>query len=701
LPEQINQKLTQKWKKLSAEGYIPRTKHVENSKPLFFNRLFLETSPYLLQHAHNPVNWFPWGEEAFEEAKKTDKPVFLSVGYATCHWCHVMEEESFEDLEIAKYMNEHFVCVKVDREERPDVDSVYMSVVQAMSGRGGWPMSVWMTHEQKPFYGGTYFPARDGDRGSNFGFLSLLKRLDQAYKGEREKVFLSSEKTTEHLNAVMNQSLLSEDVKVKASFDAAVFHYKENYDATFGGVGDAPKFPSSLPVGFLLKESQSDAGVLDMLKNTLSKMALGGMYDQVGGGFHRYSTDEKWLIPHFEKMLYDNALLAKHYTQAFRVTKDEFYKFIACDTLDYLLREMRSPQGAFFSATDADSKNQEGESVEGYYFSWSHQELESLFTPDERDELSKVFKLSKDGNFEGRNVLERVSKTSFIGTPLRAKMLQLRQKRPDPLCDTKILLSWNALVLSALSLASQVFARADYLKAATEAVDFILENMKKAEQLFHVYAEGEAKQEAFLEDYAFFTAALLDLFESTGEARFFEEALLLDRHLEANFEDSKGGYFKSSRLQKALIANERPYYDGAEPSGNSIMAQNLERLYLFTLEESYRARADRLYKSFALRLNEFPWVMPEMLSALQIKEGDPFQLVAISTKASEVSSFRKAYFNNFSKSGIFIETQENGPLHSRFSYLKDKVAVDSKATAYLCFLGACQKPVTSAEELQL
>jgi uncharacterized protein len=392
-----------------GDGYRPRTRHLDDQgRPIYTNRLFLESSPYLLQHAHNPVEWYPWGDDAFEAARQRDRPVLLSVGYSTCHWCHVMEGESFEDEAIARYINDHYLAVKVDREERPDVDAVYMSAVQAISGRGGWPMTVWLTPEREPFFGGTYFPARDGDRGSSVGFLTLLKKIRQAWDQRRDQVVRSAGE----LSTVVRQMLIPADGGALPTGSAAVRAVaaaKDRFDARYGGIAGAPKFPSSLPLRLLLRHYRrmGDRKARDMAVLTLEKMAAGGMNDQVGGGFHRYSTDRQWLVPHFEKMLYDNALLVPAYIEGWQVTANERFRQTACATLDYVVREMTAAEGAFFSATDADTLTPSGQSVEGYYFTWTRDELEAVLGPGDAAIAATVYGVTLDGNYEGRNVLHR------------------------------------------------------------------------------------------------------------------------------------------------------------------------------------------------------------------------------------------------------------------------------------------------------
>ncbi|TMA22962.1 MAG: thioredoxin domain-containing protein [Deltaproteobacteria bacterium] len=558
-----------------------RTRHLrEDRTPKWTNRLALETSPYLLQHAHNPVDWRPWGDDAFAAARFLDRPIFLSVGYATCHWCHVMEEESFESPEIAQVLNERFVPVKVDREERPDVDAIYMQAVQMLTQHGGWPMSVFLTPEGKPFFGGTYFPARDGDRGARYGFGTILLELDRVYREERERAVKSAEQIAQAV-----QQALSADaptgLPAEHVLHGAMTYYAQVFDDAEGGVRRAPKFPSSMNVRFLLRywKRSGDETALVMARKTLTRMALGGIYDQVGGGFHRYSTDAHWLVPHFEKMLYDNALLTVAYVEGWQATHDAFFKTVACDVLDYVAREMTSESGAFLSATDADS---EGE--EGTFFVWTPQQLRDLLGAD-ADEAMRVFGVTEAGNFEGKNVLSLQSPAdrAFLER-VRRRLYEARAKRPPPLTDTKILTSWNGLMISAFARAGLAFGRQDYVDRASRAAgQFSVENLRRT-----------GRHPALLEDYAFLAAALLDVYEASGDARWLRGAISLHAALAERFADPQGGFFRTPTQHETLLAREKPSYDGAEPTGNSIAALTLLRLAEITGDAGYRAADQHL-----------------------------------------------------------------------------------------------------------
>ncbi len=556
-------------------GYVPRTRHLlPDGSPKYINRLFLESSPYLLQHAHNPVNWFPWGDEAFELARKLGRPVLLSVGYSTCHWCHVMEEESFDDEEIARYLNENYVIVKVDREERPDVDSIYMTAVQTLAGRGGWPMTVWLTPDRKPFFGGTYFPARDGDRGVRAGFLTLLRQLRQAYDAQPERVTQVSGELSEDIRRSLSPESGAEDLPGAQVLEAAAGYYRSRYDAEAGGLAGAPKFPSSLPVRFLLRYHRraQDVEILRMATKTLEGMAAGGMYDQVGGGFHRYATDARWLVPHFEKMLYDNALLTMAYLEGYQVTGREDFARVAREILRYVERDMTSPEGAFYSATDADSNAPNGRREEGWFFTWTAREIEEVVGQERARIVGAYYGVTAAGNFEGRNILhvqrplpdvagelglspERVGEVVEESKEL---LYAARAMRPPPLRDEKILAAWNGLMIGAHARAALVLGNERYASRAARAAEFILTTMRSKEgRLLRSFMDGQTSRNGFLDDYAFLISGLLDLYEATGAPRWLEEALALDGVLEDFYEDKeRGGCFMTSDDHESLLARE-------------------------------------------------------------------------------------------------------------------------------------------------
>ncbi len=701
-------------RKIRGKEYMPRTKHLlPNGQPKYTNRLFLESSPYLLQHAHNPVDWYPWGDEAFEAAKDRDFPVLLSVGYSTCHWCHVMEEESFEDEEIARYLNENYIPIKVDREERPDIDAIYMSAVQATTGRGGWPMTVWLTPDRKPFFGGTYFPARDGDRGAGTGFLTLLKTIKESYHTKQDLVAYAGQQLTMAIQKILappaGVHLPEETILHKAIEDCII-----QFDPVFGGIKGEPKFPSSLPIRLLLRYYRRSArdDLLQMAKHTLHKMAGGGIYDHVGGGFHRYSTDRQWLVPHFEKMLYDNALLILDYLEAYQVTGDEEFKRIVTETLRYIKREMTSADGAFYSATDADSITSDGHPEEGYFFTWTPAELENVLGKDRAEVVKQYFAVVPGGNFEGRHILNtpkpaldiagklKISKEHLLAVIEESKELlyRARSRRRPPLRDEKIITAWNGLMISAYARAGLIMGNAMYTASACSAAQFILDNLFIRKRLFRSYKDQKARHKAYLEDYAFFIAALLDLYEASYDMKWIETAMALDAILEKHFEDKRdGGFFRTSNDHEALIAREKPNYDGALPSGNSITVLNLLRLSELTTKDSYRKRAERSLKSFSKTLMANPTALSEMLVALDFFLDSPKEIIIITPpgKKDAADPFLIELRKQFLPNRVLMVVAEGNDLKSLEKVLplvKGKFAQEGKATAYVCEKGICNLP---------
>lgn len=721
--ESLNPELEKKIKaiqKFRGSAYKPRTSHLlADGSPKYRNRLFLETSPYLLQHAHNPVDWYPWGDEAFEMAKNLKRPVLLSIGYSTCHWCHVMEEESFEDEEIANYLNQNYIAIKVDREERPDLDTVYMKAVQMLTGRGGWPMTVWLTDERKPFFGGTYFPARDGDRGHSPGFLTILQNLRLQYFDKRTVIESSCE---EIINAMIPTSfgakygnLPNEETLLQA------FHfYQTRFDSIYGGVGDAPKFPSSLPIRFLLQYWQITGiqSALDMAEKTLDAMAVGGIRDHLAGGFHRYSTDQYWLVPHFEKMLYDNALLSVAYLEAWQATGKEKYADVVSDTLNYIQREMTSPEGGFYSATDADSITPEGEREEGWFFTWSTEELDKLLGNELSTILKTCYSVGNIPNFEGRHIFHITKSLSQIGEKLKLseeqvkeqlkeakkQLLKERQKRSLPLRDDKILTAWNGLMISAFAKSGFALNRPEWIESAKKATNFILENLRSSGRLHRSYKDNQVAHKGFLDDYVFMISALLDLYESTGETPWLEEAIALDRQLEDLFEDKEeGGFFMTGNDHEKLISREKPSYDGEIPSGNSTALSNLLRLYGLTTDERYRKRAETLILCFSKILKESPWYLAEMLPGLNMFLNQLTTIVVITPKGSaKEDSFLEILRSRFLPNKVVVmkseeeEQSEKSPIES---LIRDKKAIEGKTTIYPCRGTSCEKPITNPDQL--
>ena len=684
-------------------GYSPRTRHRDGTDPHFTNRLILETSPYLRQHAHNPVNWRPWGDEAFDEARSTGRPVFLSVGYATCHWCHVMEEESFEDLEVARLLNENFVPIKVDREERPDVDAVYMTAVQALTGHGGWPMSVWLDADRRPFFGGTYFPPHDGDRGAPKGFASLLRDLAEIHRRDPERVARAAASITEAIQGAMAGSPAGEHVPGPEAIRAAAAFYARIHDPQHGGVRGAPKFPSSLPVRLLLRHHRrtADARSLEMAVHTLERMAAGGIHDQLGGGFHRYSVDEFWLVPHFEKMLYDNALLALAYAEAWQVTKRPDFARVLRSTLDYVLREMTAPGGGFFSATDADSEGEEGR-----FFVWSEGEIRQILGK-EAERFIAFHAVTQRGNFEGYNILSvpRPDEKEWEALAGSREVLRLeRESRPHPILDDKILTAWNGLMISAMAVGGRVLAEPRFVAGAERAAAFALERLRVGGRLQRSFRDGRTSGPGFLEDQAFLVQGLLDLYEATFEPRWLAEALSLAEQGEALFADPEaGGWFRSASDHERLVAREKPGNDGAEPSGASVALLDALRLHAFTSDDRFRQVAVRAFQAHDAVLEQQPAALHEMLLALDFFTDDAPEVVLVwpagaRPPADMLDVLRKKFLPN----RIIAGAEEGAPFESLAqvaAIARGKRALGGLPTAYVCERGTCQVPAMDAEAL--
>ncbi|HRL76126.1 MAG TPA: thioredoxin domain-containing protein [Candidatus Accumulibacter phosphatis] len=692
----------------------PRTQHRdEQGRPRFSNRLLLESSPYLLQHAHNPVNWFPWGDEAFAEAARLGRPVFLSIGYSTCHWCHVMESESFEDEEIAGFLNSHYVAVKVDREERPDIDAVYMSAVQQLTGSGGWPMSVWLSAAREPFYGGTYFPAHDGERGARLGFLSLLRALSDIFLRDPQRVCQACAAMVQAVRLDLHGSPASPAAAGQSSLpgrdlvDATVGHFRPLFDEVHGGLRRLPKFPSHLPLRLLLRHHRrsGDTASLHMAVLTLERMAAGGVYDQLAGGFHRYSTDGEWLLPHFEKMLYDNALLVVAYAEAFQLTGRADFARVAREICDYVLREMSDADGGFQSATDADS-----EGVEGRFFVWSESEirheLASLGEATTRRFLAH-YGVRRGGNWEGSNILHVPQPDEQAWAALagaRARLHEVRARRVRPLRDDKVLASWNGLMISALALAGRIFDHQPYVLAATRAADFALTRLRgPAGRLQRCYKDGQARQDAFLDDYAFLVAGLIDLYEASFEPRYLRQALLLADATEVLFADPAGGWFMTSHEHETLIAREKPAYDGAEPSGTSVALMNVLRLAVFTGADHWRQLAERALLAHAAVLTERPFSMSEALLAVEFHAATALEIVivwpdgAAATAAPLLDVLRRTLLPAHAFAGGAESAIDS--LADSIPFVRGKRARAGRATAYVCHQGRCDLPLTDPAAL--
>ena len=720
-PASLQARLEEAWAARDP-AYAPRTKHLRaDGSPRYTNRLFGETSPYLLQHAHNPVNWFPWGEEAFALARELGRPVFLSVGYSTCHWCHVMEEESFEDPEIAAWMNANYVCIKVDREERPDVDAIYMAAVQAMSGgSGGWPMSVWLTDDRKPYYGGTYYPARDGDRGASIGFLTILQRLKEAHATQRDSVLENADRLVDAIRQQLSPPAGSGVAGVDVLQAAAVAAHG-SYDVQNGGRRGRQKFPSTYPLRAMLRHHRrsGDSAALAEVRHTLTSMARGGIYDQVAGGFHRYTVDAKWLVPHFEKMLYDNALLVPAYIEAYQVTEDPEYARIAQEVLRYVGRDMTAPGGGFYSATDADSLSPSGEREEGWFFTWTPTELQSVLGPEVAARMTAVWGVSPEGNFEGRSILNLPRPFAEVAAELgssedalrdevdrvRETLYRARKDRPAPLRDDKILAAWNGLMISAFARAALALGEPELALRAAAAADFVLQNLRVDGTLRRAWLGAPSEYLAYFEDHAFLAQGLLDLFEATGELRWLQEAIALDEQLKARYEDPAGGWFVTASDGEALLVRQKPSYDGAVPTGLSVHVLTLFRLLELTTDDSYRVRAEAALKTAGLVLERQPLALSELLLAVDFRTDRALEIVLVSPESAPpeaVEALMKPLRQAFVPNRVLIRVTEGAHQAAVAEYVPlvvGKSARDGAPTAYVCEQGACQWPTSDPAKL--
>ena len=670
------------------------------------NRLIDETSPYLLQHAHNPVEWYPWEPEALDRAKEEDKPILLSVGYSACHWCHVMERESFENREIASLMNQHFICIKVDREERPDIDSIYMSAVQAISGQGGWPMTVFLTPEGKPFYGGTYFPPED--RQGLPGFPRVLEVMADTYRNKRSDVILSTDKLLQQMRAmslgIRAAEPLTSDVLVQAFRGLA-----GQYDDKYGGMGMQPKFPQPMVYEFLLRHylRSGDPEALEMVELTLDRMATGGIYDQLGGGFHRYSTDMFWLVPHFEKMLYDNALLVRLYLHAYQVTGKPLYRRVVEQTLDYVLREMTSPEGGFYSAQDADSEGEEGK-----FFVWRPEQIIETLGEEDGDKVNRYFGVTLQGNFEGRTILH-VTAESKASVGLgdeeldallersRSKLLQARELRVRPQRDDKILTSWNALMLSAFAEAGAVLERSDYIHAAESNAEFLLGNLRDGDRLLRTYTDGRAKLLAYLEDYAFLISGLLALHEATFEGRWVLEAIDLGRSLiDLFWDEGSGQFYDTGRDHEELVLRPRDTTDNPIPSGTSMAADVLLRLALISGDSDFDHPAQASLRSARELMARYPGGAGHYLCALDFYLSDAKEIAIIGGRSeSDTNALIAAVYRQYLPNRVMLGSQDaDGPLAGA-PLMEGRTKINGRATAFVCEHYVCKLPVADHDAL--
>ena len=725
----------------AADPPKPDTSPPVAAQSPFTNRLAKEKSPYLLQHQHNPVDWMPWGTEAFERAKKEGKPIFLSIGYSTCHWCHVMAHESFEDEVTAKYLNEHFVCIKVDREERPDVDKVYMTFVQATTGSGGWPMSVWLTPDRKPFIGGTYFPPTD--RGGRPSFRNMLARIADGWKTDRDSIVKHGDEVAKQLNEAAASAASSAEKPGRASLYGGLGQLVKRFDGEHGGFGSSPKFPQPSILNFLLRMSvrrglgatpeseETDRGrARKMALFTLEKMAAGGMHDHVGGGFHRYSVDTFWHIPHFEKMLYDQAQLARAYVDAFQLTHDSRWEKIARDVLDYVLRDMTDKDGGFYSAEDADSLLEHGkpEHGEGAFYVWTKAEIEQLLGEDAALFI-RFYGVEADGNapagsdpmneFHGKNTLiQRFSisdASKFFKRPeaeiesslanSRGKLFTVRAKRQKPHLDDKIIVAWNGLMISALSRAAQVLGEPRYLAAAQRSARFIQANLWHDGALIRSFRQGASNVPAFADDYAALIAGLLDLYEADFDTAWLKWAVELQAKMDERFLDKEhGGYFQTAPGASDILFRTKEDYDGAEPAPGSVAAANLLRLAQLTDSKEFRERAEKAIASAADQLDRLPSAMTQMLCAVDASLAKPRQIVIAGKRdAADTRALLKEVRAVFSPNQIVLladgGTDEKW-LGTKLEFLRTSAPVDGKAAAYVCENFTCQAPVTDPAKLR-
>ena len=673
------------------------------------NQLAHETSPYLLQHAHNPVDWFPWGEEALGSARADDRPIFLSIGYSACHWCHVMERESFENEQTAALMNTHFVNIKVDREERPDLDAIYMEAVQAMTGSGGWPMSVFLTPTGQPFYGGTYYPPQP--RYGMPSFSQILLAVSEAYQDRRGDIEEQAQRLTDAIGrtgslsadgGTLNEEILSE----------ATGKLLQYFDEQYGGFGDQPKFPQPMTLEFAMSQYRrsGDPDVLHIAEHTLQKMAAGGIYDQIGGGFHRYSVDRIWLAPHFEKMLYDNAQLLRGYLHAWQINGRPEHRRIIDETVDYVLREMTAPQGGFYSAQDADSEGEEGK-----FFVWTAEEIEAILGKEEADLLGRTYGVTPTGNFEGKTILNLKRTVADVaqqaGAPVetvaerlaaaRQKLFIEREKRIKPGRDEKILTEWNGLMIHALADVGVVLGREDALEAARKSAAFILAEMRQDNGfLFRSYKDGRARFNAYLEDYAAFARGLVALYEATFELRWLAEAVRLTKIMQSQFADEvRGGFYQTGIAHEQLVVRRKDFIDNAIPSGNSMAAELLLRLAKLTGHDDYRSEAARIFQIMAAAMAQQPTGFGRLLTALDDLLS-PSQEVAVVGSLGDprtqalLQEARRHYLPHT------VLAQREPDSENPLPLLEGRTLVDGQPAAYVCENYACQLPVTGVDALR-
>ncbi len=672
------------------------------------NRLIHETSPYLLQHAHNPVEWYPWGEEALERAKREQKPILLSIGYSACHWCHVMERESFENEDIAAVMNELFVNIKVDREERPDLDEIYMNAVQIMTRHGGWPMTVFLTPNLKPFYGGTYYPPED--RYGRPGFPKVMHAVAEAFNEKNAQVLEQADQLTTQLNQMSNLVDPHEHELTEELITKAFQHYRSQFDSQYGGFGNAPKFPPSMGLPFLLRywHHSGNPNALEMVELTLQKMALGGMYDQLGGGFHRYSTDARWLVPHFEKMLYDNAQLVVAYFEAYQATQNSFYRDIATETLDYVLREMYDAEkGGFYSTQDADS-----EGVEGKFFVWELPDVEDIIGEKNAEIFCEYYDITPQGNFEGENILHVQTPPDIFARKLRMdqdelealladgrqKLFEEREKRIKPGLDDKILTSWNGIMIRGMAMGYQLTRKPEYLTACEKSAEFVLTTLSQDNGLlFRTYREGKSHLNAYLEDYSYFIAGLIALYEASFEPRWLTEAERLAHLMIDQFGDEAGdGFFFTGKAHESLIVQSKSAYDGATPAGVSMAIHSLFRLAKHLDKPEFHNKAVETLKLYFNQLEVMPSGSGQLLCELAFLISTPKEIAIVGGKRDTkteamLTALHGMYLPN--KIVALSEPNDGGAL----PLLANKPQIDNSTTAYVCENYVCQTPTTEID----
>lgn len=688
------------------------TKSSDNNKGdsvhKYTNRLINETSPYLLQHAHNPVNWYPWGEEAFKKALEENKPVFLSIGYSSCHWCHVMEHESFENEEIAALMNDNFICIKVDREERPDIDQLYMEYVQMTTGSGGWPMSVFLTAEQKPFYGGTYFPPQD--KYGRPGFERILLSMVNYFHNEKDKL-VGNIKQLEDLyaNQISGNNMV-EEVPNRSDWHLTLEQLSKYYEPVYGGIGNAPKFPAVSVFNLFLREYKitSEPHYLNMVTQTQRNMANGGIYDQIGGGFARYSVDEKWLVPHFEKMLYDNGQLVQLYIDTYLSTRDEFFLSIAEETLNFVNREMTSPDGGFYSSLDADSEGEEGK-----YYVWSKAEIDQILDQN-ANIVNAYYGVTEKGNFEGENILNVVAKKEDLAKQFNVSiedvekiihqgkklLLKEREKRIRPALDDKIISSWNSLMLSAYARTFQVTQKQEYAKIIKRNIIFIKNNLFD-QKLMRTYKNGQSKYDAFIEDYAITIQAMLDSYEALFDPAYIEFAIELNDYANTHFWDGDaGGYFTASDNQEKLIKRMKDETDNSMPSGTGVMLSNNIRLFSLTEDEEYYTYAENILKKYSKLSSQNPYGYSSYLAGLDLFLTKPKEILIAKNKDHDISAYLKLVFGNYYPNKVVMVLTEGEKYSSMTANLvSGKKPIDGKITSYVCQNFQCSLPVFSEAEL--